>query len=295
MCYINKLDLTFVTIQSIPMKARQALTEKCEEFCCRDIRPFYVVSGQGFQAIAQELINVGATYGRVSAQSVLPHHSTVSKHCLEMADEKREVLTQTLKDVLKIGDTGMSTDMWTDDYRKLSYMAITCHYISRDYPKLQQPQCFPLRKRKRGRTSGTRLRLLVNKFGLDPCSLNQIVWVTDQGSNIVKALEPYRRLSCLDHLINTVLRHGLQTDALADNAPDIGETISAAKGLVRYLKQSGLVTQLSKTVLQMGETQFSTVYLTLKSVLDIYPELQEKLETRSEIARIENIGPSSTN
>ena len=43
----------------------------------------------------------------------------------------------------------------------------------------------------------------------------------------------------------------------------------------------------------MGETQFSIVYLTLKSVQDIYPELREKLETRSEIARIENIAPDT--
>lgn len=109
------------------------------------------------------------------------------------------------------------------------------------------------------------------------------------GSNIIKALEPYRRLSCLDHLINTVLRHGLHADALSENVPDIGETISAAKALVRYLKQSGLVAQLSKTMLQMGETRFSTVYLTLKSVQDIYSELQEKLENSGEVERIEHI------
>ena len=29
----------------------------------------------------------------------------------------------------------------------------------------------------------------------------------------------------------------------------------------------------------MGETRFSTVYLTLKSLQNIYPELREKLET----------------
>ena len=43
----------------------------------------------------------------------------------------------------------------------------------------------------------------------------------------------------------------------------------------------------------MGETRFSTVYLTLKSVQDIYPELREKLETRGEIAHIENIDPDA--
>ncbi|KAL1261251.1 hypothetical protein QQF64_006516 [Cirrhinus molitorella] len=130
------------------------------------------------------------------------------------------------------------------------------------------------------------VRLLVNKYGLDPSSLSRIVWVTEEGSNIIKALEPYRRLSCLD-----LLRHSLHADALADNNPDIGETLSAAKGLVRYLKQSGLAAQLSKTVLQMGEKRFSTVYLTLKLVQDIFPELWEKLETRGELEHIQNIAP----
>lgn len=106
-----------------------------------------------------------------------------------------------------------------------------------------------------------------------------------------QTLEPYRRLSCLDRLINPVLRHGLHADALDDNTPDIGETISAAKGLVRYLKQSGLAAQLWKTVLQMEETRLGTVYLTLTSVQDKHPELREKLETRGELERIENTAP----
>ena len=299
-CHARKDDnqpsmSSFVTSPTIPMRVKQALTEKCVGFCCKDIRPFYVVSGQGFQELAQELVNIGATYGRVSAQSILPHHSTVSKACIVKAEEKREVLVQTLKDALKNGDVGMSTDMWTDDYKKISYIAITCHYVTDDFAlvgKTLTTAMFPIEDAKTGKNIRREIsRLLVNKFGLDPSSLNRIVWVTDEGSNIIKALEIYRRLSCLDHLINTVLRHGLQSDALADNASDIGETISAAKALVKHLKQSRLVAQLSKTVLQMGDTRFSTVYLTLKSVQDIYHELWEKLETRGELQRIENIAP----
>lgn len=44
--------------------------------------------------------------------------------------ERREVPTQTLKDALKNGDVGMSTDMWIDNYKKLSYIAIMCHFIN---------------------------------------------------------------------------------------------------------------------------------------------------------------------
>lgn len=93
-----------------------------------------------------------------------------------------------------------------------------------------------------------------------------------------QTLESYRRLSCLDRLINPVLHQGLHADTLDDNTPDICETISAAKGLVRYLKQSGLAAQLWKTVLQMEETRLSTVYLTLTSVQDKHPELLERIE-----------------
>ncbi|KAJ0044238.1 hypothetical protein NL108_009711 [Boleophthalmus pectinirostris] len=185
--------------------------------------------------------------------------------------------------------------MWTDDYRKMSYIAITCHFTETEFNlvgKTLTTAVFPAEDAKTGKNIRRELvRLLVNRFGLEPSSLSRIVWVTDQGSNIVKALEPYKRLSCLDHAINTVLRRGLDKDALSANAPDIGETISAAKSVVRFIKQSGLAAQLSKTVLQMGETRFSTVYLTLKSVREIYSELCEKLQSRGEEERMDNIAP----
>jgi hypothetical protein len=47
--------------------------------------------------------------------------------------------------------------------------------------------------------------------------------------------------------------------------------------LYSYVKQSGLAVQLSKSQLQMGDTRFNTVYLTLNSVQDMYNEVHEKL------------------
>ncbi|CAL9699746.1 unnamed protein product [Knipowitschia caucasica] len=290
---------SFITVPKVPQRLKQAITDKCVDFCTKDLRPFYTVSGEGFQALAQELINIGASYGRIAASSVLPHHGTISKACLEKAEMKREQLVSELKQTLASGDIGMSTDMWTDDYRKMSYIAITCHFINSDFllvGKTLTTAVFPAEDAKTGKNIRRELlRLLINKFGLELSSLKNIVWVTDQGSNIIKALEPYRRLSCLDHLLNTVMRHGLDANNLTQNAPDISETITAAKSLVRHVKQSGLAAQLSKTVLQMAETRFSTVYLTLKSVLDVFPELSEKLHARGEQERIDNIVPDTLN
>ncbi|TWW53025.1 hypothetical protein D4764_0169960 [Takifugu flavidus] len=139
---------------------------------------------------------------------------------------------------------------------------------------------FPVEDAKTGKNIRRELvRLLVNRFGLEPSSLSRIVWVTDQGSNIVKALEPYKRLSCLDHVINTVLRHGLDKDALSADAPDIGETITAAKSVVRFIKQSGLAAQLSKTVLQM---EVSEVHAHVRTLLEEEDEGGEATATTLE-------------
>src|SRR4029434_7111058 len=64
----------------------------------------------------------------------------------------------------------------------------------------------------------TILRLLT-EYGLDMSLLNKVVWVTDQGSDIISALRPYHRLDCKDQLHNTVMRHALNLKELAKEAP----------------------------------------------------------------------------
>lgn len=54
-----------------------------------------------------------------------------------------------------------------------------------------------------------------------------------------------------------------------------------------------MTAQLSKTILQMVDTRFSTVYMTLKSISDIYAELQDKLGAQGEGDRMENITPDT--
>ena len=80
---------SFVTVSKpIPAKVKQMMTEKCFSFCCKDIRPFNIVNGEGFEELARELINVGAAYGRVPANSVIPRHVTIAKRCTDKAERK---------------------------------------------------------------------------------------------------------------------------------------------------------------------------------------------------------------
>uniref|UniRef100_H3AQA6 BED-type domain-containing protein n=1 Tax=Latimeria chalumnae TaxID=7897 RepID=H3AQA6_LATCH len=272
--------------KKIPVPKKSEITDKCVTLCCKDIQPFETVSGKGFIELAQELINVGATYGRVSASSVLPHPSTISRRCCDIAEQKRKGLIPQINDILLSNvSVGMTTDIiWQG-------LAIMSHQTLNLKPVLVTTM-FPLEEAKTSENVRHELlKLLVNTLGFDPSNLNKVVWVTDQGANIVLALRPYRHLNCQDHLLNTVLRHGLDSKELTCEVPDVEETIHNAKSLVKYMKQSSLAPQLPKTVIQMGETRFSTVYLTLNSIQEIYHELHKKLEEHRESYRLENIAP----
>lgn len=73
----------------IPVKVKHTVMEKCVSFCCKDIEPFDAVKGEGFEELAQELINVKAAYGKVPVNSVIPHHVTIAKRCTDVAEEGR--------------------------------------------------------------------------------------------------------------------------------------------------------------------------------------------------------------
>lgn len=150
---------------------------------------------------------------------------------------------------------------------------------------------FPLEEAKTGENIRREIIRLLTEYGLDMSLLNKVVWVTDQGSNIISALRPYRRLDCQDHLYNTVMRHALDPTQLAQDAPTVAETLQATKTLVKYVKKTGIAALLSKTIIQMADTRFSTVYLTLNSVRSVYQELREKLDDRAEGWWINAVSP----
>jgi hypothetical protein len=58
---------------------------------------------------------------------VLPDPTTTSRRCHKTALIKSiEVVSDINNAIADINDLGMITDMWTDVYRKVNNMAITC-------------------------------------------------------------------------------------------------------------------------------------------------------------------------
>lgn len=86
---------------------------------------FHTVQGRVFVDISPANKCV-VSHGRISA-TVLPDPTTISRRCHKTALMKRiEVVNNINNAKADINYLGMITDMWTDDYRKVNDMAVTC-------------------------------------------------------------------------------------------------------------------------------------------------------------------------
>ena len=83
-------------------KTKKVVTEAAVTMCAKDIRPFTTIEGVGFKELTQQFINIGASYGRIPAEKVLPCSQTVSNHVYEKYQEVKTEVTDELKQVTHV-------------------------------------------------------------------------------------------------------------------------------------------------------------------------------------------------
>lgn len=258
------------TKNEVSKAARTAVRDKCVSMCAMDLRPFNIVSGEGFINLSQELINTGAKYGQISAKDVLPSSRTVSRHIRDLADQVRDEMIPKVKEAINRDQCAMTCDLWTDNYRKIHYLTITSSYIEECEDKWELRNNVLLTTKfpevtKTGANILTEIYEQMAELDITPTQLQNVTFVTDQGPNIKKALENHKRCPCIMHCINTVLRHTLNEKFLSDEIPDVFHSIQTARKVVGFMKRSGLVTRLEKSLLPDIETRWNSVYMMLDS------------------------------
>lgn len=103
------------------------LTEWVVENC----RPFKMIGDSGLKKYASFLISVGAQYGEnVMLESLIPHSTTLSRNVDKLYERYFNEVKLELNDIKPYG-YGITTDMWTDNYLKMSYLAVTIHYVKK--------------------------------------------------------------------------------------------------------------------------------------------------------------------
>lgn len=99
------------------------------EWAVENCRPFKLVEDTGFKKVAEFLISVGATFGpSVDVKSLLPHSTTISRNVKRIYNIYFEKVKTEICSIKEIG-FGLTSDLWTDNYIRRTYIAVTVHYI----------------------------------------------------------------------------------------------------------------------------------------------------------------------
>lgn len=92
--------------------------------CCR---PFSVVHGDGFRALAQKLISIGHKHRNIDVTDIMPCRTTVSHHLSTVVEHEKEVFCRTL---LGLQNYAITTDSWTEiKTNSHYYTTVTLHHL----------------------------------------------------------------------------------------------------------------------------------------------------------------------
>lgn len=165
--------------------------------CCRDLSPFSIINKPGFCALLQQ-------YGIVRDPAEIPDRTSLARAGLDGVYESN---LQAVKQLVVTSPlvVAMTTDMWTDNYRRRSYITFTLHFCNAEYElKSVVLKTVLFTGSHTGENIKKEMIDTTTEFGLES---KKIIYVTDNGSNIVKActLAGLERIGCIAHGVHNLI------------------------------------------------------------------------------------------
>ena len=103
------------------------------EYCVDGYHSFRSVEHKGLLNLVQTCVDCGAKYGKFDMADTSYTRKTVSRATASMAAEVKTTLFKRLKPMVEDGTVSLCVDVYTDDYRKKSYLDVHAVWVERDY------------------------------------------------------------------------------------------------------------------------------------------------------------------
>lgn len=119
---------------------KERLKQAASKFVAKDLRPYSVIEGIGLLDLCYECFEFGKKYRRATQKDfmeTMPSRNTVKAKITEMAGKTREHIGTLMKRAIETGGISATTDTWTDDYKKLTYISVIAHMCVYDNGRLQ--------------------------------------------------------------------------------------------------------------------------------------------------------------
>ena len=279
------------------------------DLCAEDLRPFAIVQGKGFQKFVQVILDIAIAHNkRLDAKELLPDETTIKRNTSNRTVKGCDKLKKILQVHFSVGlYAGFTFDSWTDDIRKVAYMSITVHYISKKFElNVRTLHVKPVRDASHAAIMvSDKFREGLETFDLNDFDAAQFIVVSDSGSNCsgadgVRSLYDWH--PCCYHKIATVLTIVLNKTTVMRNsvrsapfykyhnhAPQIYTLIDVVKGLVTFFKQTNLQGKLTKMLKQETVTCWNSLLRCMLSIQDMLDKVVVLMTERNKLYKVANI------
>jgi hypothetical protein len=202
--------------------AKTVLIRRLALMCCRDLSPFSIVDKPGFRTFLMQT-------GVVKHPSDIPSRTSLSRGGLDSVyDSTMQAVKQVIHNSPRV--VAMTTDMWTDNFKRRSYITFTLHFCNGDFElKSVMLKTVLFEGSHNGDNIKKEMEKTATEFDLDS---KTIIYVTDNGSNIVKAckLAGVQRLGCVAHGV-----HNLITVDGISKTPELKRVVDDVKAITMHL------------------------------------------------------------
>ena len=171
---------------------KEVLVKNCAQFITTDLRPMTTIYAPGFQLLADHLILLGHAHrGNIKWASIRPSKKKLRQGIIHRGNSVAKVLAVSVAGAMAQYGCAFTTDLWTDTSNRHSYMPVTCHWFD-NLGFLQEALIsFKLWKADENKT-GVLIRGVLGdvfrELGISSF-VHRAVFVSDRGSNIIKAFE----------------------------------------------------------------------------------------------------------
>ncbi|XP_015782300.1 zinc finger BED domain-containing protein 1-like [Tetranychus urticae] len=225
---LNQTPVNTAFNQIISIKGgdlKESIDEKLVWWIVDDLRPFNLVSSDGFKQYCKALNKNYQPLGR----------KAVTEKMVKMFENKKQLVIQHMK-VLNF--FAITTDLWSDTFNSRSYIGITIHFIDRHK---QFNICLAVQEFKEAHTSVNiidTINLVLTEFEID--SEKIVATVTDSAANMVAAMRnfPGHHIGCTAHKINLCVNDAIEDDN------ELVNLIRSVRSIVTYFKQSNKATSI---------------------------------------------------
>ncbi|CAF5125695.1 unnamed protein product, partial [Rotaria sp. Silwood1] len=193
-------------INRFSSEKKKTLTSLIALWICQSIRPISIVEDEGFLNIIQQYLSWDdGPFNNINGNDISPSRPTITREINRQANDIRERLGVILRKAAKQECLAISPDLWSDKFKQNSYLGLTAHFVD-DQHILHSIDlcCEPYNEL--DKTAGNVLKSItaaLSRFGLDQL-MNEITFVCDRGSNLLKALEDYQVVHCFPHRLNNI-------------------------------------------------------------------------------------------